>query len=92
MVWPGGTVLDGRHRLSSHPGPVGQLCLAEADFGSALGQEPTRAVEFGEHFGEGLVSAGVERGLLVEPGVTLHEHGGRAGAGCGASSHHACAA
>lgn len=92
VVGPGGAVLDRGNRLGGDPGPVGDLGLAEAEFASTRGQESAGAVQFGEDVGQGLVSSGVELGLLIQPGVAVDEHGGGAGAGCGASSHHACAA
>lgn len=81
MVGPGGAVLSSGNLLRRHPSPLRHLGLAPPELGLTPCEETTGAVELGEYFGEGLVSAGVEGGLPVEPGLTLHEHGGGAGAG-----------
>ena len=89
MVGPGGAILDGGDGLGGDASPLGDLGLAEAELAPALGEESAGAVKLRQDVGQGLVSPGVEYGLFIEPGLAFHEHGGRAGAGCGAATHHA---
>lgn len=89
MVRPGGAVLDRSHSLGGNPGPLGHLRLTQTEFSPAPSQEAAGAVQFTQNIDQGLVAADIELGLLVQPGLALHERGGRAGAGCGAASHHA---